>query len=55
MTPWQLWYMLNLRHNVTLSTCSWVKVLQEELRLAQEQVQTSVADEVNAAPPTEVL
>lgn len=39
---------------MTLSTCTWIKVLQEELRLLQEQAQTSVADEVNAAPPTEV-
>lgn len=30
------------------------QALQEELKLAKEQVQTSVANHVNSAPPAEV-
>ncbi|XP_029185701.2 ribosome-binding protein 1-like isoform X11 [Acropora millepora] len=46
-------HQLKVSQETQLQKDKEIQVLQEELRLAQEQVQTSVADEVNAAPPTE--
>ncbi|KAK2550781.1 Annexin A13 [Acropora cervicornis] len=47
-------HQLKVSQETQLQKDKEIQVLQEELRLAQEQVQTSVADEVNVVPPTEV-
>ncbi|XP_074631032.1 uncharacterized protein LOC141889596 isoform X5 [Acropora palmata] len=46
-------HQLKVSQETQLQKDKEIQVLQEELRLAQEQVQTSVADEVNVVPPTE--